>query len=66
MLPQDTDARSKDNTPAAATQTSLDPHLEEQDVVVPYSDALFQDAALQWLIETDQVRGTVYLCQMRY
>ena len=61
MLPQDTDARSQDKKPAATTQTSLDPHLEEQNATVPYSDALFRDAALEWLIQTDQVRNAPVL-----
>jgi hypothetical protein len=39
-------------------QTSIDPHLEERvpkERVIPYSDSLFRQTALEWLIETDQV-----------
>lgn len=41
-----------------AKQQSLEPHLMKivpQERVVPYSDALFCDAAVQWLVETHQV-----------
>lgn len=38
-------------------QSSLDPHFEERrkETFVPYSDSLFREAAIEWLIETDQV-----------
>lgn len=39
-------------------QSLLDPHLEEQPprkTFVPYSDSLFWEAAIEWLISTDQV-----------
>jgi len=38
-------------------QSSLDPHLKEQrkETFVPYSDSIFRDAAIEWLIATDQV-----------
>ena len=38
-------------------QSSLDPHLEERckETFVPYSDSLFREAAIEWLIATDQV-----------
>ncbi|KAJ7476658.1 hypothetical protein FB451DRAFT_1033335, partial [Mycena latifolia] len=36
-------------------QQTLDPHLRDKPArVVPYSDALFRDVALEWLIATDQ------------
>jgi len=41
-----------------AKQQSLDPHLTKelpQERVIPYSDDLFRDAAVQWLVETHQV-----------
>lgn len=41
-----------------AKQSLLDPHLKAQEVkeqVIPYSDLLFQKAAIEWLIATDQV-----------
>ena len=39
-------------------QGSLDPHLitgVPRERVVPYSDDLFRDVAIQWLVETHQV-----------
>ena len=38
-------------------QSSLDPHLEERrkETFVPYSDSLFREAAIEWLVATDQV-----------
>jgi len=56
MLPEDLKAwweKVKVNA-----QTFLDSHLEEISVkkrVIPYSDALFQQVAVKWLISTDQV-----------
>ncbi len=39
------------------SQTKLDPHLKEKEKekVVRYTDELFQSAALEWLVATDQV-----------
>jgi len=58
-LPKAVRAR-KDAALAAdrAKQQLLDPHLTAkapEERVIPYSDALFRDAAIQWLIETHQV-----------
>ncbi|KAJ7847688.1 hypothetical protein B0H13DRAFT_1646001, partial [Mycena leptocephala] len=40
---------------AKLPQQTLDPHLREKpERVVSYSDELFRDAALEWLIATDQ------------
>ncbi|KAG0700114.1 hypothetical protein DFH29DRAFT_807956, partial [Suillus ampliporus] len=42
---------------AADSQAHLNAHLSEKkpkDHIVPYSDALFCEAAIEWLIETDQ------------
>jgi hypothetical protein len=53
MLPGDVKAR-KDN----ATQRSINAHLIERKLaerVVPYSDRLFKQAAIEWLVATDQV-----------
>jgi hypothetical protein len=41
-----------------ANQTFLDGHLKEvpkSEQVTPYSDATFREAAIEWLIATDQV-----------
>jgi hypothetical protein len=43
---------------ASTSQTGLDGHLREQvmsERVLQYSDPLFQEAATEWLISTDQV-----------
>jgi hypothetical protein len=48
----------KDAKRAAEQQSTLDPHLEERPVkehVIPYSDNLFREAAIEWLVSTDQV-----------
>ena len=42
------------------SQTLLDGHLKEipkSEPVKPYSDSIFQEAAVEWLIATDQVRN---------
>ncbi|KAG2363975.1 hypothetical protein BDR07DRAFT_1281009, partial [Suillus spraguei] len=57
MLPSDTKCHKLDAAATADTQAQLDGHLRKQepkDCVVPYSDALFREAAIQWLIEMDQ------------
>ncbi|KAF9047921.1 hypothetical protein BJ165DRAFT_1583312 [Panaeolus papilionaceus] len=45
-------AQAQDRT----QQTSIDPHtvVSNPERVVPYSDKLFREAAIQWLIETNQ------------
>ncbi|KAJ6618035.1 hypothetical protein B0H10DRAFT_1796135, partial [Mycena sp. CBHHK59/15] len=59
-LEEDVQARKKAATEAEEAkqklqQQSLDPHLKEKpERVVPYSDQLFLDAAVEWLIGTDQ------------
>jgi hypothetical protein len=45
-----------------AKQQSLDPHLTKEqprEKVIPYSDELFRDAAVQWLVETHQVYSLI-------
>ena len=57
MLPEDTSARKK--AAVLAQQATLDPHLRERsptEQVIHYSDDLFQEAAIAWLVSTDQVR----------
>lgn len=56
MLPQD----AKDRKMKADTekQTRLDPHLQEKKKkvpIIPYTDAIFREAAIEWLVATDQV-----------
>jgi hypothetical protein len=56
MLPKDT-KRCREEA-AADNQTNIDGHLKQRELrekVVQYSDVLFREAALEWLIETDQV-----------
>jgi hypothetical protein len=55
MLPNDT--KNRRNTSMKDTQQRLDPHLEEKprERVIPYTDDLFREAAIQWLVSTDQV-----------
>jgi hypothetical protein len=56
MLPGDTKRRkAKADTDA---QQTLDPHLRELPVkerVYPYTDVAFRQAAIEWLVSTDQV-----------
>lgn len=58
MLPRDTKCRKLEAAATAKNQAQLDGHLckqEEKDCIVPYSDSLFHEAAIQWLVKTDQV-----------
>ena len=57
MLPKDAEKRRKDSA-LANNQSRLDPHLREKqqkEAVIPYSDERFRDAAIEWLVSTDQV-----------
>ena len=58
MLRKDVKAReaAAEKEKAQKTQTTLNPHLREKETVVKYTDSLFREAALEWLIATDQVR----------
>lgn len=52
------EAEAKDRT----KQSSLDPHTVQvapRENVIAYSDTLFCDAAIQWLVETNQVHITL-------
>ncbi|KAJ7348510.1 hypothetical protein DFH08DRAFT_698400, partial [Mycena albidolilacea] len=59
-LEEDVLARKKAATDAEEAkaklhQKTLDPHLRDKpESVVPYSDSAFRDAALEWLIATNQ------------
>jgi len=56
MLPKDAEKRRKDAL--ADNQSRLDPHLREKpqkEAIIPYSDERFRDAAIEWLVSTDQV-----------
>ncbi|KAE9387809.1 hypothetical protein BT96DRAFT_736276, partial [Gymnopus androsaceus JB14] len=57
MIPKDVKIRKNAAEAAAASQTVIDDHavpLPHKERVLPYSDELFQQAAIEWLIETDQ------------
>ncbi|KAH0837807.1 hypothetical protein J3R83DRAFT_6008 [Lanmaoa asiatica] len=56
MLPKDCKER-KDRALSTQKQCQLDPHLHPvaaKEIIPPYSDELFRDTAIQWLINTDQ------------
>jgi hypothetical protein len=58
MLPEDAKARRAEIARTTSTQTAVDDHFSIQkpeDKPKSYSDLLFEEAAIQWLIETDQV-----------
>lgn len=58
MLKNDVEARKK-QVQASAEQSFIDDHavpIVPKERAVPYSDELFEQAAIEWLIETDQVR----------
>ena len=45
------------------TQSTLDGHLRDvppSERVIPYSDKAFREAAVEWLIATDQVCNLLY------
>ncbi|KAE9402350.1 hypothetical protein BT96DRAFT_816734, partial [Gymnopus androsaceus JB14] len=57
MIPKDIKIRKNAVEAAAASQTVIDDHavpLPRKEWVLPYLDELFQQAAIEWLIETDQ------------
>ncbi|EJF61811.1 hypothetical protein DICSQDRAFT_59826, partial [Dichomitus squalens LYAD-421 SS1] len=55
MLPKDSKARRTGQAPA--NQSRLDSHVKErlaEENMVKYTDTLFRQAAIEWLIATDQ------------
>jgi hypothetical protein len=57
MLPKDAKKRRRD-AQIRETQSHLDSHLREKpqkERVVPYTDEIFREAAIEWLVSTDQV-----------
>jgi hypothetical protein len=57
MLPDDSAARKLDAS--KLQQGRVDQHFEivkPEDKPIPYSDVGFREAAIQWLVQTDQVR----------
>jgi hypothetical protein len=66
MLPKDTKRRKLEAAASADSQSRLDAHLCEQkpkERIIPYSDSLFREAAIEWLIETDQVSSLSSICR---
>jgi len=62
MLPKD--SKSRRQATMKDTQQRLDPHLEEKrpvERVIPYTDDLFRNAAIEWLVSTDQVNKAVII-----
>ena len=57
MLPEDTKSH-KDKIKQKLKQTQVNNHFRKappEKKPEPYSDELFKEAAIQWLVETDQV-----------
>jgi len=66
MLPRD--AQNRRDAASANEQTRLDSHLKElplKEKVLPYTDKLFCDVAIEWLVLTDQVRDFNWLILQR-
>lgn len=57
MLPKDSEQRRQDAK--RDKQSRLDPHLAEksqkESIIIPYTDNLFRNATIEWLVSTDQV-----------
>ncbi|PBK96078.1 hypothetical protein ARMGADRAFT_924683, partial [Armillaria gallica] len=57
MLPDDRKELKTAKT-ESKQQTCLDPHLKEcekKEVVLPYTDELFQEVSIEWLVATNQL-----------
>ncbi|KIL55713.1 hypothetical protein M378DRAFT_31805, partial [Amanita muscaria Koide BX008] len=59
MIPEDTKARRQleEAITSAKEQTQVDDHfhrIKPEDKPTPYSDEIFKEAAIRWLVETDQ------------
>jgi len=58
MLPDDTKVRREKMTEENVRQSHVDEHFKvatPEDKPQPYSDGIFNEAAREWLIETNQV-----------
>jgi len=63
MLPEDTKERRQALTDQTLRQSVVDDHFKPatpEDKPTPYSDKLFKEAAIEWLIETNQVSLYLY------
>jgi len=62
MLPKD--MKNRRQAAKADTQQHLDPYLEEKlpkERFIQYTDDLFREAAIEWLVSTDQVSKSAVL-----
>jgi hypothetical protein len=58
MIPEDAKARRQETNLNVKEQSQVIDHfmrIKPEDRPMPFSDGLFKDTAIQWLIETDQV-----------
>jgi hypothetical protein len=58
MLPNDAKARRRETIEKSMEQSQVSDHfniVKPEDKPEPYSDNVFKDATIQWLVETDQV-----------
>ena len=58
MLPEDTRQRKEAalDSSTQTQQTAISDHFNaQQEVIVPYSDRAFKAAAIDWLIDSNQV-----------
>jgi hypothetical protein len=68
MLPEDSATRKAAALEAASKiqQGRVDEHFETikpGDRPIPYSESIFREYAIQWLIQTDQVSPSLFLMQ---
>lgn len=68
MLPDNSKVRRAAILDAALKQTQVDRHFkiatpDDLKKIEPYSDRLFKDAAIQWLVETDQVNFSSFFSE---
>ena len=62
MLPEDTKQRKEAalDSCTQTQQTAISDHFNApREDIVPYSDRAFEAAAIEWLIDSNQVRGLV-------
>jgi hypothetical protein len=63
MIPEDAKARRQASVLDVKEQFQVVDHfvrIKPEDRPVPFSDGLFKNAAIRWLIETDQVGHIFY------
>jgi hypothetical protein len=68
MLPEDTKSR-KAEIKEKLQQTQVNDHFgkaQPEKKPEPYSDEFFKEAAIQWLVETDQVCTSIALLFFTY